>query len=89
LDKNTKKWSTVVTSNIPGQDIEQEVRYSDPPKVQLKVMETNYENLKPNLKIKIPSKNNSDEDWNDEAVAPYYKLSYVRMSFHFSSLYQM
>ena len=68
MDKNTKKWSTVVTSNIPGQDIEQEVRYSDPPKVQLKVMETNYENLKPNLKIKIPSKNNSDEDWNDEAV---------------------
>ncbi|XP_052058897.1 uncharacterized protein LOC127699184 [Mytilus californianus] len=68
LKPHSSKWTSVVTSNLSSEVMKQEVRYTDPPEKEIKILETNYNNLRPNLKIKIPTEKpvNYDEDWTEE-----------------------
>ncbi|CAC5362226.1 unnamed protein product [Mytilus coruscus] len=68
LKPPSNKWTSVVTSNLSSEVMKQEVRYTDPPEKEIKILETNYINLQPNLKIKIPTEKpvHYDEDWTEE-----------------------
>ncbi|XP_063426486.1 uncharacterized protein LOC134710190 [Mytilus trossulus] len=68
LKPPSNKWTSVVTSNLSSEVVKQDVRYTDPPERVNKILETNYNNLQPNLKIKIPTEKpvHYDEDWTEE-----------------------
>ncbi|XP_071158990.1 uncharacterized protein [Mytilus edulis] len=68
LKPPSKEWTSIVTSNLSSVVTKQEVKYTDPPERENKILETNYNNLQPNLKIKIPTEKpvHGDEDWTEE-----------------------